>query len=283
MDGSDLSALQRFVAGAVRGAGAITAGSAVAADADRTLRPSATGMAPHERLEVYREQFWLRHLASLAEDYPTLTWVLGGADAFRALATDYLLAFPPRTWDLQRLGADVPSFVAAHERVGGDALAVDAARLDWAFMEAFDAADSPPFDTRVLASTPEDAWPSARIELHASVRMLACAHPVQDLRGAARQSTVAERPAPADTRIVVYRDAACFVRAVAIDPTAFGLLGALHAGTPLGQACETAAQASGKDSLEIGAQLGGWFQQWTASGWIRAVGFTGAASCHPSA
>lgn len=135
----------------------------------------------------------------------------------------------------------------------------------------------------MLASTPEDAWPTARIELHASVRMLACAHPVHTLRAAVLQGTAAGRPSPARTALVVHRDAMFVLRAVELDPTAFGLLGALRAGTPLGEACESAAHASGKDSLEVGAQLGAWFQQWTASGWIRAVTFTAGASSHPSA
>jgi hypothetical protein len=39
----------------------------------------------------------------------------------------------------------------------------------------------------------------------------------------------------------------------------------------LGEACEAAARTSERDPLEIGEKLGGWFQQWTAGGWIRAV------------
>ena len=154
---------------------------------------------------------------------------------------------------------------------GSDALALDAARLDWAFMEAFDAPDSPPFDMRVLASAPEDAWPRARIHLHASLRLLALGHPVHTCASRSSRALPSSDAARRPTHVVVYRDAACFLRAVAVDPVAFELLGALGAGTPLGEACEAAARASGKDSLEIGAQLGGWFQQWTAAGWIRAA------------
>jgi hypothetical protein len=237
--------------------------------ADRLLRPSHRGLAPHERLEIYREQYWLRHLSNLDEDFPTLTWVLGGRDAFHTLATAYLQAHPPRSWDLQRLGADLPPFLATRAPV--EPLALDAARLDWAFMEAFDAPDSPPFDPRVLASTPEDAWPGARIDLHASLRTLASGHPVHDLRFAVLTGAVPVRPAPVATCIAVHRDAAHALRSVAVEPGALALLDALRAGTPLGDACEAAAHACGEDSLDVGAKLGGWFQQWTASGWIRGV------------
>lgn len=308
MGGDDLAGVQRFVARAVREGDPSpdTVGTA-----GRLLRPSPRGLAPHERLDIYREQYWLRHLANLDEDYPTLTWVLGGRDAFHTLARAYLEAHPPRTWDLQRLGADLPAFLearaaldrtgatldttgasrdathaaldrtgaaldgarAAHDatRAALDALALDAARLDWAFMAAFDAPDSPPFDPRVLASTPEDAWPGARIDLHASLRTLALGHPVHDLRFALLTGAEATRPLAVGTCVVVYRDAAHALRSVAVDAGALALLDALRAGTPLGEACEAAARAGGEDPLDVGARLGGWFQQWTASGWIRGV------------
>lgn len=267
----DLAGLQRFVSDAVRGPTLIGSDPALAAQAEALIAPSPRGMAPHERLEVYREQFWLRHLASIDEDFPTLTWVVGGRDAFRELATGYLRACPPCTWDLQRLGVDLPSYLAREARWSDDALARDAGRLDWAFMEAFDAPDSPPFDPRVLASTPEDAWPAARIDLHASLRLLSLAHPVHELRDAVRAGGPVERPAVAPTHLVVHRDAACFLHAVVVEPLAFELLETLRGGVPLGEACEAAARTNQRDPLEIGDKLGGWFQQWTAGGWIRAV------------
>ena len=269
----NLGDLQRFVTDAVRGATLIGSDPALAAQAGRLISSSPRGMAPDERLEVYREQFWLRHLANLEEDFPTLAFLVGGADAFRQLGAGYLRAFPPRTWDLQRLGADLPAYVASDVRWSEDPVARDAALLDWAFMEAFDAPDSPPFDPRVLASTPEDAWPAARIDLHASLALLALRHPVHDLREAVQRGSGMERPAAARTCVVVYRDPACFLRAVSVEPLAFGLLETLRAGVPLGEACEAAARKGQGDPLEIGEKLGGWFQQWTANAWIRAVRF----------
>jgi hypothetical protein len=229
-------------------------------------------MTPEQRLEVYRTQYWLRHVANLQEDFPTLGWVLGG-DAFRELAVEYLGVFPPRTWDLQRLGADMPSFVTSHTRWQGDPLACDATRLDWAFMEAFDAPDAPPLDPGVLASTPEDAWPEARLTFHPSLRPLVLGHPVHLLRDAVQRGDGDDRPVAARTHVVVYRDARCFSRSLAIEPLAFRLLEALRAGSPLGAACEAVARASERDPLDVAGQMGGWFQQWTASGWISEARF----------
>lgn len=267
-----LEALQRFVAGAVRAPSAIGDDAALTVGAEALVLPGPRGAAPADRLEVYREQFWLRHLHSLGEDYPTLAWAIGGAHAFEDLARQYLRAHPPDTWDLRKLGAELPAFVAGHARWAGDPLACDAARLDWTFMEAFDAPDAAPLDLRVLASTPEDAWPRARLELHPSLRLLRLNHPAHDLREALRRGEAPERPEPRPATVIVWRDATCWLRAVAVEPLAFELLAALAGGSALGEACEAAARMrQGSDASALERQLGGWFQQWTASGWISAV------------
>lgn len=267
-----LDALQRFVVGAVSAPSAIGDDAELTARADALVLPGPRGTRPADRLEIYREQFWLRHVHNLGEDYPTLSWALGSAEAFEDLARHYLRAHPPRTWDLQRLGADLPAFVASHPRWGGDALACDAARIDWAFMEAFNAPDAAPLDLRVLASTPEDAWPRARVALHPSLRLLRLSHPVHEVREAVRRGDAAERPDPQPTTVVVWRDAACWLRATAIDRLAFELLAELAGGSALGDACEAAADVEADhDTGALEQQLAGWFQQWTASGWIAAV------------
>jgi hypothetical protein len=247
----------------------------VADRAAALVAPSHRGMTAAERVEVYREQFWLRHLSNLEEDYPTLRWAIGAAP-LRELAAEYLRAFPPRAWNLERLGQDLPSFLKRAHPEHGE-LALDAARLDWAFMEAFGAPDAPPFDDRLLASTPEDAWPGARIVFHPSLGALALSHAVHTLRDAIQSgATQLQRPAPSDTRLVVWRDRACYLRNAAIEPLAFELLCALRDGAPLGEACERAAASDPtRNEAELGPRIAGWFQEWTANGWVAAVRLPG--------
>jgi hypothetical protein len=269
---TSLKALQRFVVGAVRAPSPIGEDAELAADAEALVLPGPRGTRPADRLEVYRDQFWLRHLHNLSEDYPTLAWAVGGAEAFEALARRYLRAHPPRTWDLQKLGADLPAFVANDVRWAADAVACDAARIDWAFMEAFDAPDAAPLDVRVLASTPEDAWPRARLVLHPSLRLLRLNHSVHEVRDAVRRGDVPARPDARPTMVVVWRDAVCRLHAVDVDRLAFELLAALAGGSALGEACEMAAAlGAGQDVGVLAERLGAWFQTWTASGWIAAV------------
>jgi hypothetical protein len=46
------------------------------------------------------------------------------------------------------------------------------ARLEWAYIEAFDAADAPALDPLKLSGIPESAWETARILLDPAVRLL---------------------------------------------------------------------------------------------------------------
>jgi hypothetical protein len=265
----DLARLQRFVTDALQRPAPL--GGELAPQVDALVVPSTRGMTPTERLEVYRDQFWLRHLRNLADDFPTLAWAIGGAGSFAELAGEYLRAFPPRTWDLQRLGASMPEFVARHARLGYDAVAGDAARLDWAFMEIFDAPDAPAFDPRVLASTPEDAWPGAHVQLHPALRALVLGSPLLGVRDALKSGDAAvARPPPATTHAIVWRDAGCFPRSVAIDPSPFALLVRLSRGEALGAACEAVALESGAEAA-VADHVGAWFQDWVQRGWLSGV------------
>ena len=125
MASGDLGDLQRRVTDLVREVTPLPERADLAADVDAIALPGPRGMTPRDRLEVYRATFWWRHLASLEEDFPTLIAVLGGKEAFRRLASGYLAAFPPRTWDLQRLGADLPAFVASRAPSSDNPLAGD--------------------------------------------------------------------------------------------------------------------------------------------------------------
>jgi hypothetical protein len=234
-------------------------------------------MTPGQRLQVYRDQYWLRHLKNLEEDYPTLRRVLGSS-VFRECAREYLREFPPRTWDLQRLGDYLPSYIARDSRWRAVRGSADAAALDWAFVEAFDAADAPPFDPRVLQAVPEQAWPSARVVFHPSLRPVALGFAVHELREAARTEGTLDLP-PSDpiraapTNVVVARDARCFLRATVIEPAAFHLIEMLRQGGSLGEACTRVATDDGDDLAQLGERLSRWFEQWTAIGWVSAVRF----------
>ncbi len=236
----------------------------------------ATGnsrLSPVEQLNIYREQFWLRHIGCVREDYPTLVHLLGD-EGFEALARLYLAAHPPETYTLRDVGAKLVDFVHRTEPWCDDRLLCDAARIEWAFVEAFDAPDAPPLDPQTITAATKEAWVTARLALQPAMQRVSLSYPVQELRAQVRNGENPPRPEPAPVCVVVYRGAEGTLQYIDVEPDALALLNELAAGTRLSTACEKIAAAQPPDVAEtIEGRVGGWFQQWAAFGWISRVDF----------
>ena len=271
MSDGDLAATQRALAELMRGASPVAADD-VRARLAAQLAAGNDSLSPAEQVDVYRAQYLLRHLDVLREDFPTLEHVLGDA-RFEALVWAYLQAFPPRSFSLRDLGADLAGFVATTAPWADDPLLADLARFEWAFVEAFDAPDAPPLELAAVAAVAEDAWPSARLVLQPSVQRLSLRYPAHDVRVAVRSgdaSAVVVRPAPSPSHVVVFRGRER-LQSLAIDAEAYALLDELARGTALGDACESVATASGASLVAFEEKVGAWFQEWTALGWLSRV------------
>jgi hypothetical protein len=271
-----LEALQGFLAGTfqrdepvVGEAGLEVAVARVVSGNDR--------LTPAEQVDIYRRQFWLRHIDSLREDHPGLEWLLG-ADGFEAMCTRYLGAHPPSTPSLRELGAELARFL------GGDAalpealreMAVEMAAYELAMVEVFDAADVPPLAAEKLGALPEDAWESARVVIHPALQRMHLRWPVHRLRYQVREGTTPSRPTlPEPCHLALFRQELT-IRFEELDPLAFELLEALAAGEPLVPAMSRLADANPQRATALQASVGGWFQSWAAWGWIVDVQTAGA-------
>jgi len=230
-------------------------------------------LSPVEQLEIYREQFYLRHTASLVEDFPGVGGILG-QEQWDALVWDYLATVPPVSFDLGDLGAGLADFAATRAWLGERRdLVVEMARLEYAHTEVFDAPDAPPLDAAKLGAVPEDAWERARLVTDPGLRLLRFRHPVIRLRRAVLErnergdTSPLALPAPETALFAVHR------RNLAIfhdelEPNAFALLSALARGEPLGAACEQAAREANVTTETLGAELERWFSTWAARGYL---------------
>lgn len=186
-----------------------------------------------EGLARYREQFFLRHVAVLEEDFPGVVRAVRH-EAFHDLARRYLAAHPPASFTLRDLGRAFPSFIE-------DAALRDVARLEWALVEAFDGPDAPPLDPAALADVPEDAWPHARIVLQPSLQRLVLDHPRR-------------------RHVVVFR-----AHVTDLDPTAYALLDEIARGATLEDACDRVVPPR--------EEIAAWFRSWTEAGWLSRIYF----------
>ncbi len=237
-------------------------------------------LTPAQQADIYRRQFWLRHLDSLIEDYPGLQYLLG-EEAFEAFSRAYLVACPPRKPSLRDLGVDLLAFAERYADFD-PALrpaALEMVRYEHAFIDLFDGAEPPPLDAQKLASLPEDAWERARIVLHPLLVLFDFVYPVHHLRLAAlrAEGPIPAPPAQAPVRVALYR-AGEVIRFDELEPLAFALLSALGRGEPLVPACDRLAADLDPAAAEaLGAQVGPWFQLWTARRWIIDVTLDDAA------
>lgn len=267
MNDADFSSLQAWMAGRLRARKDL----AKDPEAVRVAAQYFTGndrLSPVEQLEIYREQFWLRHTASLVEDFPGLGGILGQSD-WERLVEEYLATHAPTSRSLRDLGDRLPEFVATRDWLEHRTLCVDMARLEWAYVELFDAPDAARITPERLAAVPEEAWQTAQIVLNPALRLLHVAYPVADLRRALRSGNdPVPIPPERELHLVLYRSLDRTLCDHPVSAGAFTLLQNLQRGVPLVLACERAAVAVPEVAAEIETNIGQWFQGWGERAWI---------------
>ncbi len=209
------------------------------------------------QLATYREQYWLRHHGSLVEDFPTVRALLGES-RFSEVARAFLVAHPPISPLLGEASRPFPSYLKDTE----NELLADAARLDFAIIEAGLAADAAPVSVERITQIAEADWPLATLRLHPALRLLSLSHKLDTYRASVMAGSPGELE-NASAFIVVERRSNGDVY---LEPAGEGeirLLELLHRGTALGEAT---AQIDDPDP-----PLAAWFQRWMSRGWIVGI------------
>jgi hypothetical protein len=238
-----------------------------------------------ERLEIYNRQYWFRVLSSLAEDFTALAAVIGSR-AFDRLAVAYLTAHPSRSFSLRNLGSQLPQWLAANPAYAGrrHRLAVDVARVEWAFVEAFDSAEYAPLTLDQIATLDS----GSRLALQPHVQLIALDYRADDLvlnlhkREKRQTSEAGVRHEDSDeqyaeigrirlrpTWVAAHRvDLAVYYRRLQREE--FLTLSAIARGTSLAEAVVAGFEGSritGARQIQFVQQ---WFATWAEVGWICA-------------
>jgi hypothetical protein len=275
-----------------------------AADGRPMAEVAASFIAPNsrlnafERLEIYNRQYWYRVLNALAEDFPALRAVVGSA-RFEALSIAYLSEHPSRSFSLRNLGSKLVEWLVAHPEFTGrrHALAVDVARVEWAFVEAFDSAERAPLTLDQIAALDG----ASRLSLQPHLRLMALHYAAEDLvlslhQREKRQTSEAglkqESEEEADheeenggpAKLPGLRRRATWLAAHRVDLSVyyrqlereeFLMLEALEKGRPLGEAIEAAfvdaafAESKIAETRRAG-RVQAWFANWAELEWICA-------------
>jgi hypothetical protein len=238
-----------------------------------------------ERLEIYNRQYWFRLLSSMTEDFPGVRSVLG-EKRFDAMCKAYLMDCPSRSFTLRNLGAKLEPWLRKHPKWAGtkQQLVLDIARLEWADIEAFDAAAVPALRTEDLGGV---SGAGLRLQVQPYVQLLSFHYPVDDLLLAMRKEDedkdfasnafeerrkrkhvrAVAKLKPGAIFLVVHRiDNSVYFRR--IEAEEFAVLAALRQGKTLEKAIDAAFRKSAIPPDERAASVQQWFQNWATLGWF---------------
>jgi hypothetical protein len=251
---SALREFQRVFADAVRGT-----------TSTGELESRVAGADPRERIEVYRTAYVSRLCDGLRDDYPKVAAALG--DRFIGRATEYIAAHPSEHPSLRHFGTHLPEFL---ERSKPDALPwlAELARLEWARVEAFDAADATPARFEELRALPDEHWPGLRLVPMPSLTMLRLAWDVCEVWSALDDERTPTSSRPDLTTVVVWRTG--FVVRHRVCPlTEARAVALLQKIAPFSAIGEAFAEASVDGVDDAASRAFSALAQWVADEWIR--------------
>ncbi len=261
-----------------------SSGRAMAEVAASFIAPNSR-LSAFERLEIYNRQYWFRVLGALAEDFPALRALVGGTK-FEAMSIEYLAAHPSRSFTLRNLGSQLVEWLSQHPEWTGrrQVLAIDVAKVEWAFVEAFDNAERTPLTLEQIATLDG----GSRLALQPHVRLLELNYPADDISLALhekdkRQTSEAgmkheDQPdVPAQlprlrrraTRVAAHRvDYNVYYRR--LEHEEFLTLSAIRDGKTLMEALEIGLAVSRLREHRKSQHVREWFTTWAELGWICA-------------
>lgn len=244
------------------------------AAAEKFLKPNDR-LTSFERLEIYTKSYWFRIIDCLAEDFPGVRAIIG-AKRFRRMSEAYLAECPSRSFTLRNLGSRLGEWLKANPKwLGGrqEQLILDMVALEWAHIEAFDAAELPPITPEELAQVASEI----QLQLQPYIRLLKLHYPVDDLAIAVKEKKRTTRmvaamlnspcPKPPGIFLALHRmDYSVHYRR--LEPQAFRLLSLLRDGHNLMDAIEAAFADSGWTEDEQARKVESWFRLWQSLGWF---------------
>ena len=134
-------------------------------------------LSTERRLEIYRFNVLANLSGALKDIYPVVLAIVG-EEFFQHAAEQFVRAYPSNSGNLNNFGAEWPSFLADYLHAAELPYLRDVANLEWAWHEAFHAADVPPFDLRRLAEVPAETQGSLQFVLHPSARLIQSPYPI---------------------------------------------------------------------------------------------------------
>jgi len=232
---------------------------------ETVILPSKT-LKPIDRVGIYHGMYLLRMIEALDVDYPAVAWHLG-EHRFQHLVADYVTHYPSRSYTLNRLGDEMPEFIAAQESLPRRAFLHDLARLELAMTQAFDEEESPAMPSDALTSLGDVDVTRLRFQTIAALRLVAFEYDVNAFFTSFRNDEKAS-PRRAKTFLIVHRQDYSVYR-TPLTKSAHSFLASLRDGLTVGEALDEHVRRFHRTPSQ--PELFSWFRDWTAAGLFRSI------------
>ncbi len=239
-------------------------------------------LSSSERLEIYNRSYWSRVLDAFSEDFPGVRALLG-AKRFDRLRQRYLADCPSESFTMRELGKHLVAWMERNPALAGEdyGIALDMAKLEWAQIESFDAAEY----ERLSPADVDGLAPESRLQLQPHLRLIEVGHEVDTLlleireaaerNGGVRRSVGRERIARAKFAGRLYLAIHRFELVVhykRLDAEMFRLMSSLAEGASIADAVEFAYGESTRTAEQCQQHIESSFALFGALGWFRKAG-----------
>ena len=191
------------------------------------------------RYAVYRNNVTISLMSALGANFPSVKRLVGD-EFFAAMAREYARENPPTSRLMAEYGASFPDFLESFEPLAKYNYMPDVARLERLWLDSYHEADAEPLQGAALSAIAPEALFSTRFAVHPTARLFASQYAAVSIMSANRsEGDVAPiDPAVAEYGLVTRPHLNVAVRHISASTHAF--LGALTAGSTLGEGIETA-------------------------------------------
>lgn len=227
------------------------------------IAPSPT-LRPAQRIQIYNQQYWWRLLNCLHESFPLVVRLFGYHDFNQTIAIPYLCKYPPDTWAINALGANLSKWIEEEYQAEDKILVGNSVAVDWAFNEAFICNKfEPATDVAVVSEK--------TVYLQPYVTLFAMDYDLfafREIMIKQKPEHWVDNPFPELLKgekrfFALWRNQHNDISWDEIPEGAYALLGQMNKGSTIDALCEWLENAPDKMRSEAETHLPSWFQQWT--------------------
>lgn len=251
-------------------------GMCVAEEASKYIIPSPT-LKPHERIQIYNQQYWWRLLNALHANFPLVTRLCGTFIFNEQIGIPFLLRAAPNHWSIALVGEKLPAWIADSYNLQDKTLIHHAATLDWAFAVSDMASEAAPLNLAAVGQQDPEALLNFTYYLQPHIQLFQWDYDLLTFRNTLLKKEAnywLQHPFPklktAKTPFYfsLFRNKKHGISFKKISQSEYLLLSLFKKGSTLSEACEYMQNQDEKIYQETLAHLQRWLQEWAHAGWL---------------